>query len=229
MAAPSTPVLDAFTGAAGTLLTTYDGTDWGAYVGLTSLQIAASGTAVSSASYGGHASYWKTSFGPDCDVYATLITLPANALSLTLDARITNPTNGGTVNRYSGRWTYSDVGSDTFAIVRTVAGADTTIATDSSGSYDLAVGDKMWLNCTGTTITFYRYNSGTTTWQQVLQATDANVTGAGNIAIYLNGANNHGTWDDFGGGTVVAGAAGTGLPSSFLSQQAVPFMSNGRI
>lgn len=201
MPQPTAPVRDTFTGTAGTLLTTYDSTNWGTWAGLSSSRIAASGTALADSGSAGSGCYYKTSYAADQEVYATIIALPpTSALSFLLACRIQNPTNLGTINYYDLRWTYNSATPDVFTINKTVAGTTTALATDSTGSFDLAANDKLWLNAVGTTITLYRYNSGTTNWQQVLQVTDSAVTGAGFTGHYIVGTSTAGTWDDYGAG-----------------------------
>jgi hypothetical protein len=72
-----------------------------------------------------------------------------------------------------------------------------------------ALGDKLGLECIGSTIAAYVFQSGA--WSQLGTRTDSTYSAAGKIGVRLSDAGSNSRIDDFGGGTVVGGAPSPSL------------------
>lgn len=194
MPSPSAAVLDNFGGTAGTALPTYDATDWARFSATTiadDLGISTPNGACTTLLGNNGSDYWKTSFAADQEVYCTLSAIGGGtSLAVVLCVRIQNPTNAATLNCYQIQWTHDPGGADTWQLIATVAGSNTTLWTDTSGTWDLAVGDKIGLQVIGTSVVVYRYNSGGSAWQTVhaSSTTDSTVTGTGVTGLALLGS-----------------------------------------
>jgi hypothetical protein len=197
---PTTPVLDYFNNR------TSIGPNWSAISSTFALMNVSANTVAidpsSSASPPKYAwDYWNpATYGPDVEAYATVANYTGGTIRI--GARVTP---GSSYSGYfvsitqTGGWSLIRVDSPTS---QTQLGG-----TGNTANQPLASGDKIGIRISGSTVTALHYtaNGG---WQQVLTASDARYTGAGNIAIeFLKGA-----IDDFGGGTLVA-PANTQAPS----------------
>jgi hypothetical protein len=142
-------------------------------------------------------------YGPDCEVYCTIDQLPSTAV--VLYARCVN-IGSGTTDGYA---VYFDLNAspDVVLICRmdndalTVLGASITMGTS------LAVGDKVGMECIGSTIAAYAFQSGA--WSQLGTRSDGAYSAAGKIGVRLSDAGANARIDDFGGGTVAAVGAPT--------------------
>lgn len=198
-----TAVLDSFTRAdSGTL-----GANWTADIsgqGFSSWTIASN---TCDASAGGFdSSYWNpSSFGPACEVFCTVTTLPATQ-ELRLLARINNP-GGSTVTAYELE--VSVGGADTLLYRRD---SDVTRVLMGTIGVSVAAGNKLALVCNGTSIQAYKDTGGG--WVQIANETDASYSNAGRIGIW-NQNNTTLAIDEFGGGDI-GGAVGGGAPRMLL-------------
>ncbi len=142
------------------------------------------------------AAAWNTSFGPDSEVYCTLVTLGADAY-LDLYVRLNDLNFGGSVDYY-----YLGIGhvSGTtydWTLRAVVNGTPTTI---DESQVNLSDGDALGLSAVGSQIKGY-YKPAAGVWTELGGGTDSTVPGAGYIMIDWQGAGTL-TIDDFGGGTV---------------------------
>ena len=137
--------------------------------------------------------FWNQStFGPDCEAYATIATYGASD-TIRIGARVTN---GGTTGQSGYYAAISSAGA--WSILRIDAGTSATLA--SGVTQTLASGDKVAVRVVGPVVTALHFSGGS--WQQVLSydtSGDATrYTGAGNLAIEFRSS----TIDDFGGGKI---------------------------
>lgn len=201
MPAPTTSVLDDFNRAdSGTL-----GANWstpfetGGFGSLTIISNQCGSDA------GFDDAYWSTSFAANQDVFTTISTMGDG---IRMYARIQSPNTAGR-NAYALGQEADGHG----AIYKVVAGTTTALGGGwTAGS--VVVGDKIWLNCNGTTITAYVFHSGA--WNTLESLTDSAVTGAGFIGLQVRGDATP-RFDDFGGGAMVVdpGFAGRSNPPPF--------------
>jgi hypothetical protein len=166
---------------------------------IVSNQIASNGTAGNYAN-----SYWTTSYGPDCEVYATVSTLPETGEELGLEARITSPSTGGGVNAttdsYQVGWIQQ--GSNNLYISRLDNSVYTQLGAIQSVT-NLSAGNKFGFELIGSTLQAYRHNgSSWAAWGT--SRTDSTYSAAGKIGLTLQGTTVR--LDDFGGGTISGSA-----------------------
>lgn len=191
MAGPyGTGILDDYNRAnSGTL-----GANWTADV---SAQGFSSWTIVSNtcdASAGGFDSNWwnVAQYGPDCEVYCTVPTLP-DTQELRLLARIANP-GGATVTAYELE--VAADGTDTLLYRRNSDVSRTVLGTIG---VSVAAGDRIALACIGSEIEAWKDTGGG--WSMIANETDSTYTNSGFLAVW-NQNNTTLAIDDFGGGTV---------------------------
>jgi hypothetical protein len=135
-------------------------------------------------------------YGPNTEVYLTLVVLPATAVLLYL--RCVN-IGAGTTDGYATYYNFS--GTDDFLICRNDNDALTGLgASVAPGNW--SAGDGLGLEMIGSTIAVYDRRSGV--WAQQATRTDSTYTAAGTIGFKLNDTGTNTRVDDFGGGTVVA-------------------------
>lgn len=193
MAFPTTSVLDTFTGADETPITT----NWTAPAGsgdtganLTSNQLGGGS--------GFHSAYYDlATYGPDFEGFATMATLPGT--SEDMEVRCCTLNAGVWDDGYGCRIT----GGATFTMTlrRIDNGSSTAIATQ--GSLSISAGDKLGLEKSGSNIRGYLFQSGS--WSLILDQADATYNNSGiAIGLLMNGGSPR--FDDFGGGTIVAAA-----------------------
>jgi hypothetical protein len=195
MAFPTTSNLDTFTGVDGT---TPPNANWtnntdniGGTVGfqIQSNQAAGLGAA------NNHTAWWNaSSFGADCEVFATMPTLAAGYMGVT--ARINTPGTAG-IDCYG----FYAIGGTSAEFYRLDNGVYTLLGAAISQTW--TAGDRIGLEIVGSTLTGYRFNSGS--WSVVGTRSDSTITAGGFIGLYADGATAR--FDDFGGGTVVTGSA----------------------
>ena len=179
MSVPVTPVLDYF---ARTSL----GPQWTTATSNGDLTI--SSEAVTGAVAGnGRATFNPQTFGPGCEVFATLATWNPTSPLAALGARF----NGITRNGYEFRFTDAVV-----AVGRVDTGTFTTL---QSLSMAVAAGDSMGLRVAGVVLTGWHKPSGGS-WRPVVSAVDSTYTGAGAISIFISQVAGQIRIDDFGGG-----------------------------
>jgi hypothetical protein len=181
VAFPSTGVLDTFTRANGAL-----GANWSTYTadGANAAAIS-SNTVVATSGYSGM--LWTASFGPDCEAYCDLVTLPTGwfvALNLRTNA-------------------VADTGYICIASAGSIDIENNGVAVLNTGSVAWAAGDKVGLRVSGGTLSVFRYTAGAWNQTPVLTASDPNLTASGLIGFGIgDGGTNTVAIDNFGGGTL---------------------------
>lgn len=180
---PSTPILDDFNraneGPPPSASWTGPATGFGNNLQVVSNAVAAVGAAGSG--------YWNPStLGPDSEVYATYAALG----TFTVLGRVSSP--GATFNGYGFQAPGASVRMFRF---------DSGVGTQLGESIGQArsVGDILGLELVGSTLAGYVRTSGV--WSAPITQTDSTYTSAGYLALSLGGTT--GSYDDFGGGTIV--------------------------
>ena len=144
-------------------------------------------------------------FGPNCEVFATVDRTPGVDDRYFLHARIVQP-GTSTFDGYS--LCLKNISSVlNFILVRWDNGSRTDIATQA---VTFNTGDKMGLEIIGSALKGYRYNGST--WSEEISQTDTNHGAAGYIGVgdSLIVSDYGILYNDFGGGTVVSG--GSAIP-----------------
>lgn len=137
-------------------------------------------------------------FGPDLEAFATIATLPESGKGVATWGRIQNP-NSGTMAAYLAVYT-TGTGFRLFK----VTGGSTFAQLGSTAATAASAGDKIGLECIGSTIRVLHFTSGS--WVQRVSVTDSTITAAGYIGLESGSVNAR--IDDFGGGTVGAAPLG---------------------
>jgi hypothetical protein len=141
--------------------------------------------------------YWNpATFGPLCEAYITVATEPSSGQNVAVYARTQQP-GSGTNDGYNVAYTTGS--PDSWKITRSDNGVDTQLG--ASVNQAVAAGEKILIECNGSTITGYLFTGGA--WVAVLSRTDTTYSAAGNIGFYGTGADTTWRYDDFGGGTVL--------------------------
>jgi hypothetical protein len=154
----------------------------------------------------GSAWYNASQPGADCEVYATLAIAPTSgSTNARVYARIATPGTGG-VDAYFMQYT----GSGSWGVFRLTNASASSIV---GGSVSLGTGDKIGLQCVGSTLSGYAYSGGS--WSLLGSTTDATYSAAGYCGLAVNGGTGGGQLDDFYFGTVSAPAA-TWTPRAIL-------------
>jgi hypothetical protein len=143
-------------------------------------------------------------YGPGCEVYCTITNIPATAVLLY--ARCVN-IGAGTTDGYAVYFNFS--GTDDALICRVDNDSLVGLGAAITPPAPYANGDKLGLECIGSTIAAYVFQSGS--WTQLGTRTDGTYTAAGKIGVRLSDAGANTRIDDFGGGTVVGGAPSPSL------------------
>jgi hypothetical protein len=141
-------------------------------------------------------------YGPDSEVYITLSVIPNTAV--VLYARCVN-IGAGTTDGYACYFNFS--GTDDALICRVDNDSLVGLGSAIVPPAPYAAGDKLGLECIGSTISAYVFQSGA--WSLLGSRTDSTYTAAGKIGVKINDSGLNGKFDDFGGGTVVAVGAPT--------------------
>lgn len=156
---------------------------------------------------------WQLSYrtaespGADCEVYATIDTLPLDGDEVILHARM----GGGLDSTWDGYkliWGQGTGTSFLLKLQRIVGGNPVAISQISlSGA---AVGQKFGLECIGTAIKAYWFNG--TSWVEELSAVDSNIVLAGKMGLEIR--NTTGRFSNFGGGSVATVTLDDCLPDA---------------
>ena len=201
MAFPTTGILDSFTGSDETPIAT----NWSGpiYSTISQLRRLSNKLAPSATAFGG-SWYDISTFGPNCEVYATIDTL-ANSSSFTgiLYARAINP-NTTNLSGYIMQIFDTGVGgSGAIGIYREDNGSDTQIGSSYNPPGGLQLGDKYGMSCVGAIIAGFYCPVSTGIWTSaVISATDATYGAAGFLGVALDSAGAAFRLDQFGGGTI---------------------------
>lgn len=196
MAFPTTGILDSFTRADSSTL----GANWTTPLipGLTSPHIISN--AETNDQGGGYSdAYWNVStFGSDSEVFCVVPVVPSIGNEFWLALRAVDPG----LSTWDGY--LLDVLAPDFAWK--MRRYDNNVSTQLGATFTsaLANNDAAGLEAIGSTLTTY-YKASGGSWAALFSRTDATYSAAGNIAMG-QGTSNATRLDDFGGGTVVAGA-----------------------
>lgn len=191
---PSTPVLSTFTTTENPLATGFT-CPW--FSGDGNLQ-AASGVATDTGGSFANGYYDLATFGPDCEVYATLTAYSGTVgRGFYLGVKLTDVGLAGVDGYYLYQnGTFAAAVTDT-QLRRIDNGVETVLG--ATFSMTLTAGDKVMLQVAGNQVSAWSNNGGT--WTQIAARTDSTyqaTTGALGLGIVSTGT----TLDDFGGGTI---------------------------
>ena len=179
-------VTDSFTRAdAPTLGTGWSTTNW---LGASSclLAISANQAAYPAGKSGGCHQYWTADNLADTVASFTATALPPEGGEIDIGGRIQNGGSSQAV-LYEGAWLRHTAGPDTFYIVRRSSNGNwTTIATINGP--DIAVGDQLAFKLAGTNLSLHRKPAGSSSWTQILAATDTTISGPGRLGLELYNA-----------------------------------------
>jgi hypothetical protein len=188
MAYPTTAILDNFTGADQNPLSG----NWTNAIISTDGNMQRVSNAVSGVTGGVvNSAWWNVgTFGPDCEVYATI----PNDGNIYLYARITSPNIAGVTCYQLSKTTTSN-----FDINKIISGSSTYL---QSATQAITDGDGIGLSVIGSQITVYYRSGAGGSWVSILSFSDTSISGAGYIG--LGAYDNFYTFDDFGGGTALS-------------------------
>ena len=202
MAFPTTSVLDDFNRADGDL-----GSNWteGTFGGGDEYRIL-SNTVVGQTDQQVDSAYWNPStFGADTEAFVTFAVLPfeagdRNSLVLRLD-----PSGDTTWDGYILDLRPQNTQADYQFFIQEVTNSTKT-QLGAAVNVTISAGHKMGFEAIGSTLKGYQHNG--TSWSEIRSRTDTTHTAAGNIGITgeFDNNNDRPKYDDFGGGTVAAGA-----------------------
>jgi len=199
---PTTTILDTFNRATEDPLS--DGGKWSGNNPLIfgHSHLFTNGTTVVGASSGNNTGYRQDqTYGPDVEVFVDISVVSGTNI-VGVYARVTNPNSSGATDGYDFSLAVSG-GTDTIRIGR----IDNDVRTILLGCLqEVSSGDSIGLSIVGNTLTGY-YKASGGSWVEAggsCQTTDSTYTGAGNIGLQVNNTSHRA--DNFGGGTIVAGA-----------------------
>lgn len=196
MTFPTTPVLDNFNRADGSLGANWVNPTGGCYHG--ELAIISSQCAQAGDTGYGTMSAYNTSFGPDCEFYVTATAVTAGVSQIQLYIRSSANLDGScSGNGYDLKVSFWNTGSNNELLLRRLS--DYAVL----GAYHAVpvAGDSFGIQAIGNAIkVFYKPSAGS--WSEVISATDSTTTGAGYSGLMLNDTSLR--LDNFGGGTLAA-------------------------
>ena len=147
-----------------------------------------SGNTVRGNAAGDNSTYWNVqNFGPDVEVYGTIIGSPASYRGVA--ARLVSEGTAG-VDGYE-----VVVADNTFYITRWDNDAQTTLG--ASIAQSISDGDSFGMSIVGSTITAY-HKPAAGSWTVIGTRTDSTYSAAGKIGLRSENV----FWDDFGGGSL---------------------------
>ena len=198
MAFPTTSVIETFTGADTTTPPNSNWTNfWGSSAGANlGIRITSNRAAANNTSFYCTA-YWDTeTFGPNCEAFCTITTVPINGDIIGLWIRGQSPG----LSTDDGYLVGADksAGTDTFDVYRIDNNTYTLLG--SAISQEFAANDSFGISAVGSTLEIW-YKASGGSWTSLGTKTDGTYSGAGYIGISIDKA---AQLDDFGGGTVVA-------------------------
>lgn len=175
--------------------------DWAhpAWNGNGGLEVVSNQCAAEGAGY--NDSYWDVGVGPDCEVYVTIPTLPADGEEMGLFLRAKDPGAGGLDGYEVYMAKVAGAGNDVTRVYRLDNEALTQLGADITQEF--AAGEKLGFEAVGSTLTVYQYTGAA--WGSLGSRDDATYGAAGYIGVELQ--NTTVRVDDFGGGTIGAAAA----------------------
>ncbi len=177
---------DSFTRAdALTLGTGWSTTNWfGASSCL--LAISANQAAYPAGKSGGCHQYWSADNLADTVASFTATALPPEGGEIDIGARIQNGGSSQAV-LYEGAWLRHTAGPDTFYIVRRASNGNWATVATINGP-DITVGDQLAFKLAGTSLSLHRKPAGSSSWTQILAATDTTISGPGRLGLELYNA-----------------------------------------
>ena len=190
---PSTGILDSFTRADENPLS--DGGLWTSKLFASDATLKLASNQVLQTSAVECSNWWnQNSFGPDCEVYVTIATLPSSG---NIGAVYCRTANEGTASFNAYCIKYTNQGSSQFNIAKVSAGSTTSLA---SFTQAISAGDAMGISAVSTLLTAYARASGI--WSSLGSFTDATFSSAGHLGL-LGGdvASALVAFTNFGGGT----------------------------
>ena len=139
--------------------------------------------------------YWNPqTFGPNCEVFATVVAKPAAAANGELHLRVQN---AGTTSLNSY---FVDLSSTNASrILKTVNNVITNLGSGSATG--IVAGDAIGLQVIGTSLISWFNHNG---WNSIVSITDSSVSGVGNVGIAIGNASTP-TFSNFSGGTIGPG------------------------
>lgn len=194
---PTNAVKDSFTGTNGTDLPVYSA-NWSNMANTTAMEIQSNAaTGVSGA--GNNAAYWNVAnYGPNCEVYCTLTTKPADNDVVILLLGLTSETDFATVTGYGVRMSAVS-GTDFLEVIRIDAGGAVTVL-GSAYNQEFSAGDAFGVTRTSGSFQIY-YKASGGSWGAVgTPPSDSTYTASGKIGLYCDA--NACRIDEFGGGTI---------------------------
>ena len=159
-------------------------------------------------------SYWSaTTYGPDCEAWMTITTLPADLNTLSVFARMQGPNTAG-MDGYRVKYQFKSGITDLIFIDVITDRIASTIG--GSINQDFVAGDGIGIQIIGSEIGAWRRSGGV--WTLVGSRTNSTYPSAGTIAVELGDATC--AVDDFGGGTYSPAGPGDDPPIGFLGRGA---------
>lgn len=159
--------------------------------------------------------YWvPRTFGPDVQAYATVAVKPGNGDEVSVVARVQGQGGASTWDGYRLVYT-TDAGDDLWQLDRVTD--NVSAATIASGTRELSAGEKIGIECIGSTISGYVWDG--VSWVLLGSGTDSTYASAGRVGIRIR--NTTARLDDFFAGE---------NPAARLSQEpveAVVFPTSG--
>ena len=134
--------------------------------------------------------WWKgTQYGPDCESWATIATLPGNGNAVRLYVRLQTP-GSSAVDGYMLLFNQLS-GTDQVVLVRITNGALTALSTVNR---EIAAGSRLLLRANGTALESWVQQGSV--WTRLSRVTDSTYGGAGYVGVGIRGKT--GRLDDFG-------------------------------
>jgi hypothetical protein len=216
---PTTSVLDVFTGTNGADLPVYSAnwTTLSSNAGYHELEIQGNAATSTTGAGADAADAWATTYGPDCEVYATITTLPTAGGSgyVQLLARLQAVGGDNTFDGYGLEY-QTQSGTDRLRLFRIDNSAPTYLGSGDI-SQDLSAGDSIGLSIVGSTLQAW-YKPAAGSWATLgSSVTDTTYGSSGKIGLYANSTVVR--IDSFGGGTVTYTIAGS-LTATFTDSLA---------
>jgi hypothetical protein len=178
------------------------------------LRVVSNSCRMSTSGFARDSSYWNTTFGPNCEVFATMSVKdsfgdgdPALGLRLV-------DMGASTDGYFLG---IDRSGSSVHQIVRLDNGTGTALGANISLVW--SAGDSFGFEAIGPILKAYHKPSGGR-WAVFAVREDATYTAAGKIGLAISGTNTDAEVNDFGGGTVVFPPDYSSFPKAILRRSA---------
>lgn len=140
--------------------------------------------------------YWGTTYGPDTEVFVTIQATVTDRFCVFV--RLASV--GGASP--TGYFVWANSTNNTLGIFRMDGGVGTRTQLGTDISQTVSQGDSLGMSIVGSTIKIY-YKVGVGAWTLKDTQNDATYSAAGKIGIMaIDGSDNNGDMDDFGGGTI---------------------------